>query len=267
MIVIQIVDWRSYVVRPGVKKPSAFKLSTGLFTPPKLSQLTMEARWLWVILLSLATQENKDGAVEQTLDCLEFYSGVNKKNLGSALQELKSIGLIEICAESVHACTQSAQTCAQPVHKSTRKKTTKTEVIDLTDEELELGRKWLDMAVSEMPHKASDPNWHAAEFGTDLKKVGAAVGLDHAGMLKLFHYVSADTFWRPNACSPIGLLKRNKEGVRKIDNILTRMKRPHERKMEMARESAADPNRPLVAGGTVTMNTLRKFQGLPPIGE
>jgi hypothetical protein len=266
MIVIQIVDWRSYVVRPGVKKPSAFKLSTGLFTPPKLSQLTMEARWLWVILLSLATQENKDGMVEQTLDCLEFYSGVNRKTLGPALQELKSTGLIEICAESVHACTQSAQTCAQPVHKSTRKKTTKTEVIDLTDDELELGRKWLDMAVSEMPHRASDPNWHAAEFGTELKKVGQAVGLDHAGMLKVFHYVSADTFWRPNACSPKGLLI-SKNGVRKIDNILTRMKRPHERKMEMAREAADDPNRPIVAGGTVTMNILRKFQGLPPIGE
>ena len=266
MIVIQIVDWRSYVVRPGVKKPSAFKLSTGLFTPPKLSQLTMEARWLWVILLSLATQENKDGMVEQTLDCLEFYSGVNRKTLGPALQELKSIGLIEICAESVHACTQSAQTCAQPVHKSTRKKTTKTEVIDLTDDELELGRKWLDMAVSEMPHRSSDLKWHAAQFGTELKKVGAAVGLDHAGMLKVFHYVSADPFWRPNACSPKGLLI-SKNGVRKIDNILTRMKRPHERKMEMARESAADPNRPLTSGGTITMNTLRKLNGLPPLGE
>lgn len=255
MIVIQIVDWRSYVVRPGVKKPSAFKLSTGLFTPPKLSQLTMEARWLWVILLSLATQENKDGTVEQTLDCLEFYSGVNRKTLGPALQELKSIGLIEICAESVHACTQSAQTCAQPVHKSTRKKTTKTEVIDLTDEELDLGRKWLDMAVSEMPHRASDPKWHAAEFGTELKKVGQAVGLDHAGMLKLFHYVSADTFWRPNTCAPKSLLKVNKEGVRKIDNILTRMKRPAERLADIREEQRSDTTRPVGPNG-MTMQDI-----------
>jgi hypothetical protein len=254
MIVIQIVDWRSYVVRPGVKKPSAFKLSTGLFTPPKLSQLTMEARWLWVILLSLATQENKDGTVEQTLDCLEFYSGVNRKTLGPALQELKSIGIIEICAESVHACTQSAQTCAQPVHKSTRKKTMKTEVIDLTDEELELGRKWLEMAVSEMPHRASDPKWHAAEFGTELKKVGQAVGLDNAGMLKVFHYVSADPFWRPNACSPKGLLI-SKNGVRKIDNILTRMKRPAERLADIREEQRADTTRPVGPNG-MTMDDL-----------
>jgi hypothetical protein len=249
MIVIQIVDWRSYVVRPGVKKPSAFKLSTGLFTPPKLNQLTMEARWLWVILLSLATQENKDGTVEQTLDCLEFYSGVNRKTLGPALQELKSIGIIEICAESVHACTQSAQTCAQPAHKRTRQKTNKTEVIDLTDEELELGRKWLEMAVSEMPHRESDPKWHAAEFGTELKKVGQAVGLDHAGMLKVFHYVSGDTFWRPNACSPKGLLVVNKNGVRKIDNILTRMKKPAERLADIREEQRADTTRPLNEDG------------------
>jgi hypothetical protein len=268
MIVIQIVDWRSYLLRSDIKKHTAFKLPTDITASPKLFHLSVEAKWLWISLIAMATQANKSGFIEQTLDCLEVFTGVNRKTLGASLEALKNAGLIEIDTESVHL---SAQIRAESVKLGTqiraKKESKKTEVIDLTDDELELGRKWLDMAVSEMPHKASDPKWHAAEFGTELKKVGQAVGLDQAGMLKVFHYVSADTFWRPNTCAPKSLLKVNKEGVRKIDNILTRMKKPHERKMEMARESAEDPNRPIVAGGTVTMNILRKFQGLPPIGE
>lgn len=267
MIVIQIVDWRSYLLRSDIKKHTSFKLPTDIAASPKLFHLSVEAKWLWISLIAMATQANKNGLIEQTLDCLEVFTGVNRKTLGASLEALKNAGLIEIDTESVHL---SAQIRAESVKLGTqiraKKESKKTEVIDLTDDELELGRKWLDMAVSEMPHRASDPKWHAAEFGTELKKVGASVGLDHAGMLKVFHYVSADAFWRPNACSPKGLLTA-KNGVRKIDNILTRMKRPHERKMEMAREAADDPNRPIVAGGTVTMNILRKFQGLPPIGE
>ena len=272
MIVIQIVDWRSYLLRSDIKKHKAFKLSTGSFTSPRMWALTPEARSLFVVLLDLACQGSELGCIRQTPNCLATMNSLNTESLMPALEQLKTIGLIEICSESVQVLHGLDTEKTQILHrkntgKTRRKPSLKTEVIDLTDDELDLGRKWLDMAVSEMPHRASDPKWHAAEFGTELKKVGHAVGLDNAAMLKVFHYVSADAFWRPNACAPKSLLKVNKEGVRKIDNILTRMKRPHERKMEMARESAEDPNRPIVAGGTVTMNILRKFQGLPPIGE
>jgi hypothetical protein len=260
MIVIQIVDWRSYLLRSDIKKHKAFKLSTGLLTGPKMWSVSPEAKFLFITLLDLACQSDEYGCIRQTADCLITVSGINKQSLSTMLQQLETVKLIQICSESV------LNPCEKNTEKTRKKHVKNTEVIDLTDEELDLGRKWLDMAVSEMPHRASDPKWHAAEFGTELKKVGQAVGLDHAGMLKVFHYVSADAFWRPNACSPKGLLI-SKNGVRKIDNILTRMKRPHERKMEMARESVADPNRPIVAGGTVTMNTLRKLNGLPPLGE
>lgn len=256
MIVIQIVDWRSYLLRSDIKKHTSFKLPTDIAASPKLFHLSVEAKWLWISLIAMATQANKNGLIEQTLDCLEVFTGVNRKTLGASLEALKNAGLIEIDTESVHL---SAQIRAESVKLGTqiraKKESKKTEVIDLTDDELELGRKWLDMAVSEMPHRASDPKWHAAEFGTELKKVGQAVGLDHAGMLKLFHYVSADTFWRPNACSPKSLLKVNKEGVRKIDNILTRMKRPAERLADIREEQRSDTTRPVGPNG-MTMQDI-----------
>ena len=268
MIVIQIVDWRSYLGRSDMKNVTWLKLSTALIDDPKLFGLTAEQKWAWIYILNQAVTHGKSGELSTTLDRLVHFSGVNKKSLQGALEHFVKARLIDPVDNSAQLLEVNVQQLevADSNFKS-KKVGKKTEVIDLTDDELDLGRKWLDMAVSEMPHRASDPKWHAAEFGTELKKVGQAVGLDNAGMLKVFHYVSADAFWRPNACAPKSLLKVNKEGVRKIDNILTRMKRPHERKMEMARESAEDPNRPIVAGGTVTMNILRKFQGLPPIGE
>jgi hypothetical protein len=246
MIVIQIVDWRSYLLRSDIKKHKAFKLSTGLLTSPKMWSVSPQAKLLFVILLDLACQGDEYGCIRQTADCLILTSGINKESLKTSLEELETIKLIQICSESV------LNPCEKNTEKTRRKYVKKTEVIDLTDDELELGRKWLEMAVSEMPHRANDPKWHAAEFGTELKKVGQAVGLDHAGMLKLFHYVSADTFWRPNACSPKGLLVVNKNGVRKIDNILTRMKKPAERLADIREEQRADTTRPLNEDGVTT---------------
>jgi hypothetical protein len=246
MIVIQIVDWRSYLLRSDIKKHKAFKLSTGLLTSPKMWSVSPEAKCLFIVLLDLACQSDEYGCIRQTADCLILTSGINKESLKTSLEQLETIKLIQICSESV------LNPCEKNTEKTRKRYVKKTEVIDLTDEELELGRKWLEMAVSEMPHRANDPKWHAAEFGTELKKVGQAVGLDHAGMLKVFHYVSGDTFWRPNACSPKGLLGVNKNGVRKIDNILTRMKKPAERLADIREEQRADTTRPLNEDGVTT---------------
>jgi hypothetical protein len=260
MIVIQIVDWRSYLLRSDIKKHKAFKLSTGSFTSPRMWALTPEARSLFVVLLDLACQGSELGCIRQTPNCLATMNSLNTESLMPALEQLKTIGLIEICSESVQVLHGLDTEKTQILHrkntgKTRRKPSLKTEVIDLTDDELDLGRKWLDMAVSEMPHRASDPKWHAAEFGTELKKVGQAVGLDNAGMLKVFHYVSADTFWRPNTCAPKSLLKVNKEGVRKIDNILTRMKRPAERLSDIREEQRSDTTRPVGPNG-MTMQDI-----------
>ena len=250
MIVIQIVDWRSYLGRSDMKNVTWLKLSTALIDDPKLFGLTAEQKWAWIYILNQAVTHGKSGELSTTLDRLVHFSGVNKKSLQGALEHFVKARLIDPVDNSAQLLEVNVQQLevADSNFKS-KKVGKKTEVIDLTDDELDLGRKWLDMAVSEMPHRASDPKWHAAEFGTELKKVGHAVGLDQAGMLKVFHYVSADAFWRPNACAPKSLLKVNKEGVRKIDNILTRMKRPAERLADIREEQRADITRPLNEDG------------------
>jgi len=256
MIVIQIVDWRSYLGRSDMKNVTWLKLSTALIDDPKLFGLTAEQKWAWIYILNQAVTHGKSGELSTTLDRLVHFSGVNKKSLQGALEHFVKARLIDPVDNSAQLLEVNVQQLevADSNFKS-KKVGKKTEVIDLTDDELDLGRKWLDMAVSEMPHRASDPKWHAAEFGTELKKVGQAVGLDNAGMLKVFHYVSADTFWRPNTCAPKSLLKVNKEGVRKIDNILTRMKRPAERLSDIREEQRSDTTRPVGPNG-MTMQDI-----------
>jgi hypothetical protein len=202
MIVIQIVDWRSYLGRSDMKNVTWLKLSTALIDDPRLFGLTAEQKWAWIYILNQAVTHGKSGELRTTLDRLVHFSGVNKKSLQGAVEHFVKAKLIDPVDNSAQLLEVNVQQLevADSNFKS-KKVGKKTEVIDLTDEELELGRKWLDMDVSEMPHRASDPKWHAAEFGTELKKVGQAVGLDHAGMLKVFHYVSADPFWRPNTCA------------------------------------------------------------------
>jgi len=262
MIVIQIVDWRSYLIRPDLKKHSFFKLSTGLFTGPKIWELSADTRLLFLLLLDLACQANDNGFIKQTPECLVALGNLNSKNLEASLQHLEKIGIIEICEKSVENLEKSG---ARPARKSQKKPM--VEIVNLTDEELDLGRKWLEMAVSEMPHRANETKWNPGNFAEDLVAVKKAINLNAEQMTELFNWIANSHFWRPLACAPLQLLKKKEGGVCKVDTILAQMKKPFERKMDMAREAAADPNRPLTSGGTITMNTLRKLNGLPPLGE
>lgn len=269
MVEIEIVNWRSYVARGDIKNISWFKLSSDISKDKKLFGLSPGQKWVFVVLLCEACKENNGGAVSFTEECLLFLTGLNKKDLQITLQHFKTVGLIENVqkfsspteqdAEKILAVDNfcNAQTRLDhttPDQTETRKHYTATprkrgpkrddHIYDLTDEELDLGRKWLEMALAEMPHKASDTKWNAAKFGEDIKKVGKAINYTHQQMIGVFNFIASSEFWRPNCCSPIAMLRAKEDGTRKIDTVLVKMKNPHERKREMTREQEADPTRP-----------------------
>jgi hypothetical protein len=237
MIVIQIVDWRSYLLRSDIKKHTSFKLPTDIAASPKLFHLSIEAKWLWISLIAMATQANKNGLIEQTLDCLEVFTGVNKKTLGASLEALKNVGLIEIDTESVHL---SAQIRAESVKLGTqiraKKESKKTEVIDLTEDELELGTKWREMALKDYPHREDQESWSPYQFALEARKVRDHLKYDHAQMVELFTFIKFDEFWRPNCAKPSGLMKKSSNGLLKIDNLLSSRKTVGQRKAEIFNE-------------------------------
>lgn len=288
MVTIQIVNWRNYVARGDLKNVNWIRLNANLPFDHKLHSLPADQKWGWILLLTEGARQNQEGLIEVDIDCLAEIGKLNKKSLHALLQHLEMVELIEIRVKSVRVRAEKKSQSHEDVRyitnvtehngtehnitpetkSSARKRQPKESdhIYDLTDSELDLGRKWLEMAVSEMPHKASDPKWHAAQFGEDLKGVAKAIGFTHEQMADVFTFVSSSEFWRPNACSPKQLLKKNDAGMRKIDTIISRMKSPGERKREIAHEAINDPDRPTSPGG-LSINKLFAMQGLPPLKQ
>lgn len=288
VVEIEIVNWRSYVARPDLKNVSWIRINVTIPYDHKLHALNGEQRWAWIFLLTEAARQNLDGKMEIEIDCLAEQAKVNKRCLQAALQHLDKAGLIKIRTdsertrsdtntnpyESVHYITNvtnerdgTERDTTLPTHKVPRKRGPRREdhIYDLTDEELDLGRKWLEMALAEMPHKASDTKWNAAQFADDIKKVRQAINYTHQQMLEVFNFIASSEFWRPNCCSPIAMLRAKEGGTRKIDTVITRMKNPFERQRQISKELTADPNRPTKSG--ISLNRIRELQGLPPIEE
>lgn len=109
--------------------------------------------------------------------------------------------------------------------------------IDLTPTDLAIGREWLTLGLSEMPWKASDPSWTETRFAEAVAKTRAAIGA--TDLTEVLNFIRQDDFWRKNACSPRGLLKKSeRNGERKIDNILVRMRSNGERQHDAIKKWA-----------------------------
>ena len=103
----------------------------------------------------------------------------------------------------------------------------------LGSEWLNLGQSWLDFALKEMPWQVKQTNWSADSFGRELERIGKVMGIQPSGLSEILQKVRTDDFWRLNAASPFGLLKKShKSGLRKIDNIIVRMKTKSDREAQ-----------------------------------
>lgn len=94
-----------------------------------------------------------------------------------------------------------------------------------SETDLAVGSEWLEFAIGEMPWLAKTASWTPEAFAKSLAKLRRATDLNESGLAELLAFIKRDDFWRKNAASPGGLLKKSeKNGLRKIDNILVRMR-------------------------------------------
>ena len=96
-------------------------------------------------------------------------------------------------------------------------------------EDLELANPWLEFALKESSYRNPPKGWTPEGFADGISQVRKSTQfqgqpLNHFGMQAVFKYILTSTFWRKVAWSPVGLLKKNDDGVRKIDNILRQMR-------------------------------------------
>lgn len=237
MIVIQIVDWRSYLGRSDMKNVTWLKLSTALIDDPRLFGLTAEQKWAWIYILNQAVTHGKSGELRTTLDRLVHFSGVNKKSLQGALEHFVKAQLIDPVDNSAQQLEVNVQQLEVADSNFKPKKVgKKTEVIDLTDDELELGTKWREMALKDYPHREDQESWSPYQFALEARKVRDHLKYTQEQMVELFTFIKFDEFWRPNCAKPSGLFKKSGNGLLKIDNLLSSRKTPEQRKSEIFNE-------------------------------
>ena len=106
--------------------------------------------------------------------------------------------------------------------------------VSVSDHDTELGKKWADWTAGEYSHLKPKPEVYAEA----IAKVRKSVGLNDAQLNYLFDFVKADPFWSQNCQSPAGLLKKSQNGMRKIDNILAKIKAKVEPDIKASRWAA-----------------------------
>jgi hypothetical protein len=88
----------------------------------------------------------------------------------------------------------------------------------------DLASRWLDFSTSMTPNGTSRyKTWNVQAFATHIKKAAEHLGRDREFMERVLAFIKADDFWSLNAISPEGLLKKSKNGLKKIDNIAPRV--------------------------------------------
>jgi len=106
-----------------------------------------------------------------------------------------------------------------------------------------LAMRWGDWAKSKWPSiKVDIDRW--SEAIAKVKRVVDNLGDDQ--MDGLFEFVKADDFWSDVSQSPCSLLKKSKNDLRKIDNILAALRKKHYKNHEaMAHARARDGGQPV----------------------
>ncbi len=95
--------------------------------------------------------------------------------------------------------------------------------------DLEVGTEWLEHALTEMKWDRGSESWTPEKFAAAVAKVRKATGLTHEGTKGVLSFIRGHKFWGDVALTPTGLLRKNEDGIRKIDTILVQMTK-HDRK-------------------------------------
>lgn len=98
--------------------------------------------------------------------------------------------------------------------------------------DLDLASEWVTLAKAKTPWREYD----AKKFATAIAETKRKVKITNEQMRSAFEWIKKDEFWINNAYTPMGLLKVSaSNGLRKIDNILSRMRQQYIGKNQVLR--------------------------------
>lgn len=186
--------------------------------------------------------------LETSISLFEYFLSMCTSNSRSLRSELRASASLEECdldSEDLRQASVSAAdsnltegssfeevthdlTLSDTPVKRKRKKATIT-IENVSDEKtynesiMSTALKWHEWASKKMPWMKEKIT--AEKFYNELMKIQSTTDLNDNGIEALFEFIKTDEFWSQNAISPMNLISKSKNGLRKIDNILLRMKK------------------------------------------
>lgn len=127
---VTLLNWEKYQFRKQVKHPSWFRLENRLWQDQQFFYFTAEERWVWICLLSLASQK-QSATLSIGLEWFSINSGAKIPVIESALEKLKDNKCLEY---TLHARNTHVPTCVSTRHNKTiQDKTDKTDISIVSD--------------------------------------------------------------------------------------------------------------------------------------
>lgn len=100
---VVILNWEKFNPRKDVSNPSWFRLQNQMWNDSQFFTFTAEERWIWVCLLSIASQKNTS-KLSFCLEWLALQTGVSNATIENALIKLERNGCVTstLRARDVH---------------------------------------------------------------------------------------------------------------------------------------------------------------------
>lgn len=216
---LEIKSWKKYNPRSDVEHSSWFRLQNNFWIDPAISKLDNDGKMIWVVLLSLASQQNR-GVIEVDSHVVTSFLRVPPEKLDETLESLQESDLIRVSASRPrYADVTSTLRRRTNTYERTNVRTNKKNTPPPSEHEQRLADAWLAHALSKAPHLKPDP----AKYAQAIAKAKKATGLTDQQIEETLTWIKASPFWAANALSPAGLLTVGKNGLRKIDTIRAQM--------------------------------------------
>lgn len=92
---IEVVKWADYNPRTDSKVPSWFRMENTMATGPALHDLDCEQKWLWVVILSLVSQENGDH-ITWKCSYIQAITGIKPKKQAETVEFFEQSGRLRV---------------------------------------------------------------------------------------------------------------------------------------------------------------------------
>lgn len=113
-MIIKIANWERYQPRKDVKSSGWIRVESNIIHSQSLFGLTAEQKWLWVVLLSLASRKS-GGEMSIRDDYLAAVSGVPLKHIAKTVADFEKREMVVILDTYAAACAgvrERAETCS-----------------------------------------------------------------------------------------------------------------------------------------------------------